>query len=73
MSVIAIAPPLLQTGIAKLLMGRQYEALQSQVRPVLRCQAKEGRFRQGSVRQVQAGSVTSVDSSEQDVQGRDWM
>ncbi len=61
-SVIAIAPPPLPTGIAKLLTGRLSEALQSQVRPVLRCRAEEG------CRRKVAGSV---DASARDVPGRD--
>jgi hypothetical protein len=59
-SVIAIAPPPLPRGIAKLLAGGPSEALKSQVRPVLRCQADEGR------RRKVAGSV---DSSARDVPG----
>ncbi len=61
-SIIAIAPPPLPRGIAELLKGRPSEALQSQVRPISRCRAEEGR------RRKVAGSV---DSSAQDVLGRD--
>ncbi len=55
-SVVAIAPPPLPTGNAKLLTGCQSEALQSQVR------AEEGRSR---------NVVGSVDSSARDVPGMD--
>jgi hypothetical protein len=61
-SVIAIAPPPLPRGIAILLTGGPSEALQSQVRPVLRRRAEEGRQRK---------VAGSVDSLARDVPGRD--
>jgi hypothetical protein len=42
-SVTAIAPPPLPRGVAELLTGGPSEALQSQVRPVLKRRVEEGR------------------------------